>query len=103
MKAGRKKATDKTAWRNVSRFFPGKKKKERMGRTYNDFLEDEVLAARPLVDEVGDDTHDNDRGGPLHESRQQLQGAREGRRDRHGVDCLADLLSGCTRSISLAR
>lgn len=36
MKAGRKKATDKTAWRNVSRFFPGKKKKKKKewdGRT----------------------------------------------------------------------
>lgn len=54
-----------------------------MSRTYDDFLVDDVLAARTPVDEVGDQTHDNDRRGPLHEAGNQQQGARNGRGDRH--------------------
>lgn len=45
----------------------------RKGRAYDDFLVDDVLPTRPLVDEVGRDTHHNNGAAPLQNTSDELE------------------------------
>lgn len=62
--------------------------------TYNDFLVDDMLPMRPLVNEVGRDTQDNDHTAPLQDASDELEDPDEGlREDGHGACCELTVLT----------
>ena len=77
-KAGRKKATEMTAWNCHVRFsilsLIGRISNPTRGwSSYDDFLEDDVLALGAAVDEVRGQAHDDDGTRPLQGAEDQLQ------------------------------